>query len=171
MFGLDKDMFLNKSKQSNMKRVFFVLSFLVCISFVVSASTFVNHLFWVNGTAYPFPMNYSESDLQIKGKVKEVKTTSFYSRLKFGKASKDLIDREQIYKFEDGRLIYYKDSPRRVGLPRTHSFIYESDKIKKVILDDKCTFSYTYDSDGRINEVKLINSKGGRIDTWMVEYK
>lgn len=153
-----------------MKRFTFVLSFLICMSLAVSASTFVNHLFWVNGTAYPFPMNYSVSDLQIKGKVKEVKTTGYYSRLKFGKASKDEIAREQFYKFEDGRLTYYKDYPRDGQLTRTYFFGYEDGKINKVV-ERNFKYIYTYDTEGRISEVKLINSAGGRVYTWMAEYK
>ena len=152
-----------------MKRLFFVLSFLTCISVVISASTFVPHLFWVNGTAYPFPMNYSESDIQIIGKAKEVRDTLYLSRLKFGKASKDNVVTKKLYKFEKGKLIYYQ----YYAFDRLTSkffFGYEAGKIKKVISGD-FTFIYNYDSEGRIKEVKLINSAGGRVYTWMTEYK
>ena len=153
-----------------MKRLFFVLSFLTCISVVISASTFVPHLFWVNGTAYPFPMNYSESDLQIIGKAKEVRDTLYVSRLKFGKPSKDRNAKEQLYKFEKGKLVYYQYHSFDDITTSKFFFGYEAGKIKKVISGD-FTFIYNYDSEGRLNEVKLINSAGGRVDTWMIEYK
>lgn len=156
-----------------MKRLFLFLSFLICISFVMSASTFVPHLFWVKGTAYPFPFNYSESDLEIKGKVNEVKSTRYISRLKFGKPAKDVKDREELYKFENGRLLYYELKVykelfgQRVFETYKFSFVYSDNNITEVNLYNEGSnvkFKYIYDINNNLIEVKQYNF------TWIINY-
>ena len=88
-----------------MKKIFILI---VVLSFIFTNaySWFLyNQSFIIKGTIYPFPMNYSISDLQIKGDVTDVVTNSYGASIRFGEETKLKSLGFCKYNFNNGRLV------------------------------------------------------------------
>lgn len=130
-----------------------------------------DHSFMVNRTIYPFAMNYSISDLQIKGDVTEVTETSYLTYLKFGEETKIKKLESFKYKFENGVLTSFQNGGNIIFFKYDHNnrlvhAIYgksEDDPYARQI-------SYYYDEKGRLKKVDDINVKNEIIGRWVFEY-
>ena len=123
--------------------------------------------FVVNGTIYPFPMNISVSDLQIKGDITDVTTISHRASIRFGEETKIEEISSSIYKFENGRLAYLC-----IDAELCHHklyFNYDSQGRLVKVKDDDYDIIYCYDENDRLNKVDYLY--GERLMCrWVIEY-
>ena len=156
------------------------LLFLLLSVFILNAYSWYHYnlSFMINGTIYPFPMNYSISDLQIKGDVSEVSLISHEASIRLGEEKKLSKTRDYLYKFENGRLLSFKRDNylRFESSNEEYTFEYNPlGRLCNIIVGDgygshSFDINYSYDEKGRLNKVVQKNRNQKIISCWVFEY-
>ena len=140
-----------------------------------------NQSYNVNGTIYPFPMNYSISDLQIKGDVTDITTNSYAASIRFGEETKLKSLGFCKYSINNGRLASLnKKEIDLYGIPETwYTLLYNYDLHGRLVkvqyvdhhrCDDKYDIIYSYDEKGRLKKVDWLNNDNSIRYRWIIEY-